>query len=544
MKPNDYSKFIKPKSQPIDPESKQCFHTDKWDRRSLDRVYDELKEFVLANNKLNDKVPTGFEAMGDIFTAFLKPLYTLKDDSEIRPSFKINHAVMSEATTVKEFEELRQISIGDPIGAGLAATAIEPQLELMFEQFEESQKIADELEKLMQQMSGMQGDGEGEESDIDDLLAGEPGGEGGDSEAKNYQANTEAINAQMKMLEQLMEQLNSKLDSTIEKEMQTAKAIIAQGIKEALNNAGDISGFDGWGLGQGGLKKLPLGQRLEMAKKLASPKFRKMAEIIGKLQRAAIAAQHAKVINTEDEIHDVELGNDISRMLPLEMLYLNDPTMRAVWFNKFIEENLLQYALRGEEKVAKGGIILLEDGSGSMSGDREIWAKGIGLALLKIAMMQKRKFYAVHFGGSAEFKWFDYETDSTNLKLTTGDNNGNTTESTGMEAVFSYAETFFGGGTDFVTPLSIALAKLNAEFVSKGSVEADIVFLTDGACGVAPEFLETFKAEQERLGFRVFGISIGGHVDSEPMATICDKNVITTTNITDATDVKDLFKAI
>ncbi len=67
------------------------------------------------------------------------------------------------------------------------------------------------------------------------------------------------------------------------------------------------------------------------------------------------------------------------------MLALSDEILELDWMRRFSEQNLLQYDLRGTEPTQRGGILIAEDGSGSMAGEREIWAKAIGLALLKIA---------------------------------------------------------------------------------------------------------------------------------------------------------------
>ena len=66
----------------------------------------------------------------------------------------------------------------------------------------------------------------------------------------------------------------------------------------------------------------------------------------------------------------------MSRILPNEMLALSDEIWNSIGCAGFSEQNLLQYDLRGTETTQRGGILIAEDGSGSMAGEREIWAKG------------------------------------------------------------------------------------------------------------------------------------------------------------------------
>jgi uncharacterized protein with von Willebrand factor type A (vWA) domain len=121
----------------------------------------------------------------------------------------------------------------------------------------------------------------------------------------------------------------------------------------------------------------------------------------------------------------------------------------------------------------------------------------------------------------------------------------NTTKSfEGIEAVLDYAETSMSGGTNFETPFSIALDILAAQHNEHGSVDGDIVFLTDGECGVSPNFINDFKAEQSRLGFEVFGIAIQTNPKSEPMNTLCDGKVIGLKKLTDVNDMRPLFTEI
>lgn len=534
MKKNLFQHHSKP-----DPDSRQVIQVDKWDKQRQAQAFEEVKDYAVSTEKLGNEVITGAEMMGDAYYSLLKAAPKLKDPADIRPSYRINGAVMEEAMALNDYEDLRQISIGDHIGAALAASALEPSLEVIFEKMEKSLEKSKELEDLLNQMAAAQE----EMTDIDELLASASGkgeGEEGDFDA---QKQKKLIEEQMKKLQAMLDATEAELDEALAEEIEEAKPAIQKAVKEALGDAKNYTGFDAWGLDPGGLQKLPVDKRLELANKLKSEKFKKMSEIFGRLQRAAIAEQHSKVVYTQDEIHDTELGADLMKVLPTEMLTLDDDVLVLDWFRKYAERSLCQYALYGEDKVAQGGIILLEDGSGSMSGEREIWAKGIGLALLKIASMQKRPFYAVHFGSTGEYKLFEYDTSGPALKLKSTYKK-KVKESSGIEAVLEYAETFFGGGTCLMTPMSVALERMDEDFKSMGALDADIVFLTDGMCGVHDEFMKNFKKEQARLGFNIYGIIIGAPVTSEPLYTICDKRVISPSSIVDASDVRELFRKI
>ena len=64
------------------------------------------------------------------------------------------------------------------------------------------------------------------------------------------------------------------------------------------------------------------------------------------------------------------------------------------------------------------------------------------------------------------------------------------------------AETFLGGGTDFEAPLRKAM-----DIIDKGTLKnPDIIFITDGACGVPDKLAEEFQKRQTAGKFSITGI--------------------------------------
>ena len=64
------------------------------------------------------------------------------------------------------------------------------------------------------------------------------------------------------------------------------------------------------------------------------------------------------------------------------------------------------------------------------------------------------------------------------------------------------AETFLGGGTNYVTPLKEALRLIEQE----GFEKADMVFVTDGDCSMPEQFLSDLKQEQAQKKFQITGV--------------------------------------
>ena len=523
------------------PNSKFTVNHDKWDKEDYDAIVDEIKELEVAGNQLADFAPTGGPAMGDTFHSLKKALVKTKPEGEIRPSHLVNKVVADEFQQLKEYEELRMHTTGDVVSAGLGCVTMEPKLEVLFDKLRDQQQMLAELEAMAAQAEGMD-----EEMDGLDAMMAQALADGNEGDAQDYQQQKEAIQEALDRLKEQMDAAADKIDEQIAEKVPKVKEIVKEAVNEALEQAENLDSLDStWGLDPGMLQALPAQRRIELAKKFNTDKFKRIAELLGAMQRLAIGEQQKKVTTAREEIYDVETGDDLTRVLPIEMLAMDDVDLEIVFFNKLMERNLLQYKLRGEEKIAKGDIICCIDDSGSMGGEREPWAKAVALALLAICKLQNRGFTGIHFGSPGETK--SYEFDKKDWSANTRYERGNAAPQVEphldqLEAVISFAETFFNSGTDFMTPLSKSVDRLRSQYDSAGAVKGDIVFITDGQCGVSDEWMKEFKASQEEMGFRVWGVVIGGNPSSEPLRTICDNRVFTIKNLLDGTEVRDIFR--
>lgn len=508
---------------PVESLGKHTIRNNKYDRADYERILNEMKELSVSEDRLSSVAETGSHMMTDAFLALFKANPDPLANDEIRPSYLINKAVMGKAMDLTEYDELRDYSVSDPIATGLSCIALEPELEVIYDKLKTEAEKLKQLEQQMMQMQALQQ----EAADLDQMMQDMANSDPDSEEAVNYQENQAAIQEAMEKLAQQMRENAEGIDQQLDSS--AISDAIGGMMKEAVDNA---EGFETatrmWGLEPGQLQRLSADERIQLAKRFDNPKFRKIAELFGPMQRLAFAEQRRKTLYAREEIYDVELGDNLAVTLPTELLLLEDEYLELDFYRKLIERGLLQYKLNGTESVAKGGVIFCEDGSGSMSGDREMWAKAVGLTLLNIAKAQNRPFHGIHFGSPGQIAEFNFH-DSRNVPL---------------EKVIDFAEIFFAGGTDFVTPLSRALDLLREEHKNYGAVKADIVFVTDGQCGVPDPWLKEFKEEQSKLGFKVWGIVIGGSAQSEPLNTICDGNVFSIQNLLSGENITEIFRSI
>ena len=173
----------------------------------------------------------------------------------------------------------------------------------------------------------------------------------------------------------------------------------AAGVSRQLEETGQES--QSWSTGLGGGGKSSPGRQIELGRRLArSPKLKKLAAIVGRMRQQALALRKRPFERTSEEVFEVRLGSDLERLLPPELLALHHPVLRRDFARRLVEGQLLSYSLRGADERGRGPMIVCLDGSGSMSGDKEIWSKAVALTLLEIARRQRRLFRFICFSSA------------------------------------------------------------------------------------------------------------------------------------------------
>jgi len=544
---------------------------DQYDKAYHDKIANEMREFESARQELVDFAPdTGYEAFGDLFYSLFKAVPEQVDSKDMATSHMINHILFGEVLKLVDWENLHQYSMADIVAAGLAAVSMEPKLEEIMDRLDVERDKAKELQEMMKEYLEMLlelqqiiEDGEDGEDGVTVLIPGsgdgkEDGGkedgegEGNGGKSSDLQDQKNKIEEQMKRLEDEMKGVAEEIDDSLSNTLPGALSAMQQGLKEAVTEASALeSACNTWGLDANGLKKISIERRLEIAAMLDNDYLKRVFELMGRFERAYFAEQKRKTSFAREEVYDLELGRDIKRVLPSYLARLHkDSPLRLDFLNKFIKGRLPQYKMRGTEKVAKGGIISCEDGSGSMIGEPEQWAKAISLTGLRIAKAQKREFYAIHFGGTGEIKEFDFRKSNEGIVTTKESRTGHTEKFNYLDGVIDFAETsFHASGTDFVTPLSAALDVLREQYDRFKAVDGDIVFITDGYAGVSNQWLKEFTDEKQRLGFTVFGILIdvgswsAGGEPQEPLTSICD-HIYQISDFASSGDIKSMFGQI
>lgn len=488
--PAKRKKSVPPKRilQPL-PQNSCWIESDAYDRRAYGNLRSESPSLRKIEEDGSAFLPHFSSLLQDLFCLLFKYNITFLEDKEVLSSALLNRILLNALQQGNLYRILRELTLLDEAKAGLCTLLLgEGVLSLL-----KSEKVLTRRDMLdlwdIKKQEEIVEEKKEELIDAEKLSEEELSNEG----KKNLAKAKDRLEGEFDGAEALLRQKAERLKEELQQlESQAATRFQAEAIKVAQQLEDAAEEAEHWGLTLGTGYRSPPGQKLELGKRLAgNEKLKKLARMVGRMKFHALALRKRIFERSSEEVLEVERGDLIQRLLPHELLTLYHPILRKDFYRRFLDQELLQYSLRGIEEKGKGPMVVCLDGSSSMAGEKEIWSKAVTLTLLEIARRQRRPFQSICFS-------------SEDTPLQVLDMNPRERYGVEMEKVMDLAEYFPGGGTDFQKPLDAALECLKKSRYKKG----DIVFITDGECQVTPQWAEKFRDEKDKLGFSLFSILI------------------------------------
>ncbi|MHA1251053.1 MAG: VWA domain-containing protein [Candidatus Helarchaeota archaeon] len=264
-------------------------------------------------------------------------------------------------------------------------------------------------------------------------------------------------------------------------------------------------------------------------------KIQKLAEMLGRMSEAEEELEKRIIKETEirpryeiihagkSEFVGIHESNDINNLLPSEVVMLSDPDTELIFYKKFAEKKLLTYQLRGydlknyeyekekledvsKSKEKKGPIIICVDTSGSMTGLPELVAKTLAFAVLRIALMEKRRCFLISFSISIK-----------TIELTDLKEN--------FDKLINFLTFSFHGGTNATPALREAVKQLRTEKYRN----ADVLMISDFILGRLPKELEKEILEMKKNKTKFHSLIISTYPNVKALK-IFDNNWVYNTN--------------
>jgi uncharacterized protein with von Willebrand factor type A (vWA) domain len=467
--------------------------TDRFDRRMYDDMRQESPELAAAEQVNSETLSSAPLLTRDLWASLYKANPKLRENLEREPTLQVHQQLLNAANELGDWQDLRTACRLDQWASALSAMTVSGRvLSAMPEETKQKLQEATDAEQQAQSMSNQ-------------ALFNQEGA------ALAQQAGQEDLAQELLNRAQQAQQQATQMQATAQAKAQEAKdglggKAILQAVREASKDANDtlenVKAFT-WGTDPAQSQQLHSKNKFDLAWQLATdPKLKEIARLAGRIQSIARQKRRTRVKQAPTEIVDIETGNDLSNVLPSELVQLQHPVLKKDFLRRFAESDIMQYRLEGKEPTGRGPIVVCLDSSGSMSGWREEWSKAVALALLQIAAQERRAFACIHFANRDSLKVFKFP----NPRV------ADTNEIADMAAFF------FRGGTDFEAPLKKATEIIEENTFSK----ADIVFITDGECEVGDDFLKEFKKVKQNKEFSVISVLMPGGI-AEGVKPFSDK---------------------
>ena len=243
----------------------------------------------------------------------------------------------------------------------------------------------------------------------------------------------------------------------------------------------------------------------------------RMKEMLSDLRKNAYAYGRG-------EKYSLTQGRDMKNVLSAELALLASPDTTPIFIKRYNAKSLRQYARRDSVRKGHGDVIVCLDESSSTRGTPAIWGKALAIALQDICAHEGRRFALIHFASASNIK--------TDLFLP---------NRYGAAELMNAAAHFFGGGTDFEAPLREAFRVMEENTFEN----ADILFVTDGACSVSDALAAELQAIQAEKHCSVIGLLLDTENPERPFSLeqFCER-VYRVSELAAEDIEQDLFKEL
>jgi uncharacterized protein with von Willebrand factor type A (vWA) domain len=446
----------------------------------LDNITDAEGNPVKLSKKAKE-VASKYVAWADLFKDGFRALHTLDAPEtmatdEIRPSRELNRRVMQQVIQTEEFQEMRPDTRHDEIASAFAAMTLADGLEEALQG--DMRKFVLEAAQLQQREEEI---GE-QEKELQDMR----------NKARQGELSPEDKAKVKKLAEEKTASRQQLAQEQHQQQQQGIGQLSAEQIKQAVNEAKEASGamssLPGTQAGSGA--NLSPDEMIELARKWKeNPEMFEMAKMIGRMQRDIRYTRTNRVVGGREEIIDVTKGDDLPLLLPIELMKLRHPVLKLDFKRRYLEKSLDQYETQGHASAGRGPMIICLDGSGSMMGMPNVWARSVALSFITIARKEKRDAAAVEFSSRGQVERWDFMKDEPINPL----------------KIISFASHMFQGGTDITQGIESSKELVDQVPAFKS---ADIVVITDGHDGFGPEDF-ALRDELRNRGVRLHGVAVG-----------------------------------
>jgi uncharacterized protein with von Willebrand factor type A (vWA) domain len=259
-----------------------------------------------------------------------------------------------------------------------------------------------------------------------------------------------------------------------------------------------------------------------------SPSVQRLAEMLGRYEedRRRYEAQLTEeevperrsrtLAGGRSEVKGLHLSDELDRLTAGELALLADPDTELLFYARYMEKRLLTYemdahelyeARRRESRMRlrprpdrqRGPIVLCLDTSGSMAGEPELVAKTLCLAVLRVALRERRPCWAISFSSANDLRELELSRFPQSLS-----------------ELLTFLAGGFHGGTDPAPALNAAMQRIESTDFSR----ADLLLVTDGIFELGEGIVSRVQAVRARMKFRFHALIAGDHASTRSLELV------------------------
>lgn len=462
------------------------------------------------------RLVTADALLRDLFWSFHRRVVSTEPLVPLTPAYEVNRQVVEQVLSTIEWQQVRDAgTVGDVLTSAMAAmTVVRRALSAL-----DSETVA-RVNRLHELASGA-ADLFANATALEDLAAQTEGDRAAAlyEEARQARARAQTQQAEAEALtEHLAEEAEAR-DDTVRRAARPGLRQVEEEIAAVTTAVRAYTdGYaPGYGPGYGGVggsgRALATREKLALASRVGrSRRLQQIAAICGRFTRIALEVQKTRVHHPPTEIAAIGMGRDLVDVLPSEFAPLADPALEDIFYYRYAMGQLLQYHLVGYEPQGQGPIIVALDNSGSMGEPcgrggltKEVWSKGVTMALLAIARLQRRDLAVIHFSAERAPEHLAVHRFSRGLG--------------GHAEVIACVDHFDNGASTYFEPWMQEALRLVDEATF---ARADVICVSDGLTAVAPEMVAEWQRRRQERGMRAYAVLIGTEQGAGALASIVD----------------------
>jgi len=448
---------------------------DKMVYEALRRRQHSAIEHLEDRDEHNKAIPP---LIMDVFNSLYKFRPQFRKEELISWDYIQNREILKGVMQNVEWSRLRTYTRLDELQATVGTVSM---INYIAQQQSKMQGGSDRVKQMKTQMAGVESAIQG----INNQMQGSTPGQ-----KSKLQKQKRAYQNQKRGLSKKINNQNKQIKQDRDKMMDG----FGDAIKDTIKDIKDIGGFVGWGDETGTENRTGYKQKIMLANSMAkNPKLKQIAKLAGRFKRIAEKKFLSKMESMSGEVEDIYLSDDVYKLTSSEMLGLVDPDLLPLFTQKYLDKKLQTFRVKNKHEKGLGPIIICIDVSGSMNGNRDIWAKAVAAALVKIATVDKREIDVVMFDTDVKHRY----------TFNNPDEDSNTTSSLVDMLTFHT-----GGGTNFNAPLKETIKILKGKHNMR---KADLIFITDGEAEFSDDVKENILGIKKEIDFAIDVVFIHTH---------------------------------